>query len=78
MLYNYNKVECPTCGNIITAKAVIEPQKCMWCKRPFKVIIKRRNKNGKKAKYQWETEVVDHNEYYAERRRALFLQSINE
>lgn len=74
----YNKVECPTCGNLITVKAVREPQKCPLCKRPFKVIIKRRNKNGKKAKYQWKAEVVNHHEYYAERRRALLLQSVNE
>lgn len=40
----YNKVECPTCGNLITVKAVREPQKCPLCKRPFKVILKRRNK----------------------------------
>lgn len=74
----YNKVECPTCGNLITVKAVREPQKCPLCKRPFKVIIKRRNKNGKKAKYQWKAEVVNHHEYYKERRRALLLQSVNE
>lgn len=74
----YNKVECLTCGNLITVKAVREPQKCPLCKRPFKVILKRRNKNGKKAKYQWEAEIVDHDEYYAERRMALLLQSVNE
>lgn len=74
----YNKINCPICGNLITVKAVREPQKCPLCKRPFKVILKRRNKNGKRAKYLWETEIVDHNEYYAERRRALLLQSIDE
>ena len=74
----YNKINCPTCGNLITVKAVREPQKCPLCKRPFKVILKRRNKNGKRAKYDWETEIVDSNKYYAERRRALLLQSIDD
>lgn len=45
----YKQIECPTCGNVTTAKSIHEPQKCQWCRRLFKVTITKRNTNGKKA-----------------------------
>lgn len=55
----YKQIECPTCGNETTAKSIPEPQKCKWCRRLFKVTITRRNKEGRKGKYNWSVEVVD-------------------
>lgn len=55
----YKQIECPTCGNTTTAKSVDEPQKCKWCRRLFKVKVKRRNKEGKKRKLNWSAEPVD-------------------
>ena len=55
----YRLIECPTCGNVTKAKDVYEAQKCKWCRRLFKVTITRRNKEGKKAKYDWNVEPVD-------------------
>lgn len=55
----YKQIECPTCGNEITAKSVDEPQKCRYCRRLFKVKVTKRNKNGKKNKYNWSVEFVD-------------------
>lgn len=55
----YKQIECPTCGNVTTAKAIKEPQKCRWCRKLFKVIVTRRNKEGKRGKYDWEVEPVD-------------------
>lgn len=55
----YKQIECPTCGNETTAKSVEEPQKCRWCRRLFKVTLTRRNKQGKKNKYNWSVEPVD-------------------
>ncbi len=55
----YNSIECPTCGNETTAKSIKEPQKCRWCRRLFRVTLKRKNKEGQKAKYNWEVEPVD-------------------
>jgi hypothetical protein len=47
----YKQIECPTCGNVTTAKSIQEPQKCQWCRRLFKVTITKRNTNGKKGKF---------------------------
>lgn len=58
----YKQIECPTCGNTTTAKSVPEPQKCRWCRRLFKVNVKRRNKEGRKGKYDWSAEPVDFDE----------------
>lgn len=55
----YQQVECPTCGNATTAKSIQEPQKCKWCRRLFKVTIIRRNKQGKKPKFDWIVKYVD-------------------
>ena len=55
----YQQIECPTCGNETLAKSIHEPQKCRWCRRLFRVILTRRNKQGGKAKYNWEVEPVD-------------------
>lgn len=55
----YKQIECPTCGNTTTAKSVPEAQKCRWCRRLFKVNVKRRNKEGRKGKYDWSAEPVD-------------------
>ena len=55
----YKQIDCPQCGNPTTAKAIPETQKCMWCRRLFKVDVTRRNKEGKKAKYDWAAEPVD-------------------
>lgn len=55
----YKQIECPTCGNETTAKAIDEPQKCRWCRRLFKVNVTRRNKEGRKGKYNWSAEPVD-------------------
>ena len=55
----YKQIECPTCGNTTTAKSVDEAQKCKWCRRLFKVKVTRRNKAGKKAKFDWSAEPVD-------------------
>lgn len=54
----YRIVDCPTCGNEITISSN-EMQKCKWCKRWFRVTIKRLNKIGKKAKLKWIVEAVD-------------------
>ena len=48
----YENIECPTCGNVTTAKAIDEPQKCRWCRRLFRVRVTRRG--GKK--FDWEAE----------------------
>lgn len=64
----YNQIECPTCGNTVTAKSVDEPQKCKWCRRLFKVNIIRKNKEGKKAKYNWTAEPVDFDDNNMNRR----------
>ena len=55
----YKQIECPTCGNTTTAKSVSEAQKCKWCRRLFKVNVTRRNKEGRKGKYDWSAESVD-------------------
>lgn len=55
----YKQIECPICGNETTAKSIEEPQKCRWCRRLFKVTITRRNKEGRKGKYDWSTEPID-------------------
>lgn len=55
----YKQIECPTCGNTTTAKSVPEAQKCKWCRRLFKVNVLRRNKEGRKGKYDWLVEPVD-------------------
>lgn len=55
----YKQIECPHCGNETTAKFVPEAQKCKWCRRLFKVDVKRKNKEGRKAKYSWSAEPVD-------------------
>lgn len=55
----YKQIECPTCGNTTTAKSVPEAQKCKWCRRLFKVKVTRRNKEGKKGKFDWSAEPVD-------------------
>lgn len=55
----FKQIECPTCGNTTTAKSVPEAQKCKWCRRLFKVNVTRRNKEGRKGKYDWSAEPVD-------------------
>lgn len=55
----YKQIDCPHCGNPTTAKSIDEPQKCKWCRRLFKVTITKRNKDGKKAKFNWDVEPVD-------------------
>lgn len=55
----YKQIECPTCGNETTAKNISEAQKCRWCRRLFKVTVIRRNKEGRKGKFDWQTELVD-------------------
>lgn len=58
----YKKVECPNCGNEVTAKSVDEPQKCCWCRRLFTAkFIKRKGK-------KWNCE-VEPAEFTEERRR---------
>lgn len=42
----YRQVECPTCGNSITAKSAPRVQKCQFCRKLFTVDIRWR---GKKA-----------------------------
>lgn len=51
----YKRIDCPTCGNSTIAKSIEESQKCMWCRRLFKVTI---TKRGKK-KYDWDAEFVE-------------------
>lgn len=58
----YKQIECPTCGNVTTAKSIQEPQKCQWCRRLFKVTITKRNTNGKKSKFSWSAKPVDFEE----------------
>lgn len=52
----YNQIECPHCGNVTTAKSIPEEQKCKWCRRLFKVNVKR---NKKKKKCTWSVEPID-------------------
>ena len=51
----YKQIECPTCGNVTTAKAIKEPQKCRWCRRLFKVT----QTHVKGKKWDWNAEPVD-------------------
>lgn len=68
----YKKIDCPICGNETTAKSVHEPQKCRWCRRLFKVDIKRRNgKEGKKVKFNWEAEPTEFETEYVSKTRSL-------
>lgn len=55
----YKQIECPTCGNVTTAKSIHESQKCQWCRRLFKVTITKKSANGKKNKFNWSAESVD-------------------
>ena len=52
----YRSIECPVCGNTITANSSPEAQKCKWCMRWFKVKTHKR-----KNKFIWEAEAE---EYY--------------
>lgn len=54
----YKQLKCPTCGNYVTAKSIIEPQMCKWCKSFFKTTITRRNKEGIKGKYTWTIDCI--------------------
>lgn len=65
----YRQIECPTCGNTTTAKSVPEAQKCKWCRRLFKVTVTRRNKEGRKGKFDWTSEPVDFPDEKPERPR---------
>ena len=55
----YKQIECPTCGNTVDAKSIKEPQKCRWCRRLFKVSVVRRNKEGRKGKFDWTAKPVE-------------------
>lgn len=63
----YRRLDCPTCGNEVTAKSEHEPQKCPWCKRLFKVIVKVKNPKSKRRKFNWTPEPVDFEEPYIKR-----------
>lgn len=69
----YKQIECPTCGNVTTAKSIHEPQECQWCRRLFKVTITKRNANGKKGKFSWSAEPVDFEEDHQPRPRIRSL-----
>ena len=59
----YKAIECPTCGNNTLAKSIEQPQKCEHCRRLFKVTLKKLNKKeGRKAKYAWDSVAVDFEE----------------
>lgn len=58
----FKQITCPTCGNTISAKSVDEPQRCRYCKRPFKVKLKRLNKFGQRGKYYWDVESIHTND----------------
>ena len=51
----YNRLECPHCGNEINVSSSKEPQKCHWCRRLFRIHVKRR----KGKKFEWIAEPVD-------------------
>lgn len=55
----YKHIECPHCGNVTQAKSISEAQKCKWCRRLFEAKITRRNKEGRKGKYDWKLIPVD-------------------
>lgn len=67
----YKKIDCPTCGNETIAKSVREPQKCKWCRRLFKVNIVKRNKESKKAKFNWNIEPIDFDTEFISKTRNL-------
>lgn len=50
----HRRVECPHCGNEITAKGTNEEQKCPYCRRKYKIKYTKRGK-----KYYWEPEAID-------------------
>ena len=50
----YKQIECPTCGNLTLAKSIDEPQKCKWCRRPYKVKV-----TGENKKAHWSAESAD-------------------
>lgn len=58
----YRRIECPHCGNEITAKGVNEEQKCPHCRRMYKINYTKRSK-----KYLWEAVAIDYS-YEAEGR----------
>ena len=74
----YKQIDCPHCGNSTTAKSIDEPQKCKWCRRLFKVTITKRNKDGKKAKFNWDVEPVDFPDDGLSRVRSLFDYSYDD
>lgn len=49
----FREVICPHCGNEIVASSRKESQFCKFCRRTFKVEIKKLNKEGKKPKFAW-------------------------
>lgn len=58
----HRRIECPHCGNEITAKGTNEEQKCRYCRRKYKINYTRRGK-----KFHWEPVAIDYS-YEAEGR----------
>ena len=64
----YRRIECPHCGNEITAKNIDDDQKCPFCKRKYKVKCTKRGK-----KYHWEAIAIDYS-YEAEGRHNVGIR----
>lgn len=58
----FRRIECPHCGNDITAKGINDEQKCPFCRRKCKINYTKRGK-----KFYWEPEAIDYS-YEAEGR----------
>ena len=50
----FRKIECPHCGNEIIAKGINDEQKCIHCRRKYKIEYTKRGK-----KYHWEPVAID-------------------
>lgn len=51
----FRRIDCPHCGNEITAKGINEDQKCPHCKRKYKINYTKRGK-----KLHWEPVAIDY------------------
>lgn len=52
----YRHIVCPHCGNDISAKGITDEQKCLFCKRKFKIVF-----SGHGKKTHWEPVAIDYN-----------------
>ena len=49
------RMDCPHCGNEVTAKGINDDQKCPFCKRKYKINYTKRGK-----KFYWDAVAIDY------------------